>query len=226
MAPSHLYYTNGKTTLPGIPDNHVLFPWVWELESDGGSTWLLSSADGVVWSRVPGGPVVTLGAPGSPSGGYVVCSGNLLEYPGDRWGITYGGNPIPHKYPGRDFAQRKGLFPGVPGEGGLATWPRGRLVALQCDEEGEFATVAVVPRGDRLRLNASVKPSGHIKVAVSLFEKGPIPGRGFEDADRLIGDGLAMPVTWHGEDNLNHGGVPVVLRFQLRQAKLFGIEFF
>lgn len=223
--PSHLYYTNGKTTLPGTPDNHVMFPWVWELESDGGSTWLLSSADGWFWSQVPGGPVVEIGEPGASDGGYVVCSGNLLEYPGDRWCIGYGGNPIPHKYPGRDFAKRQGLFPGVPSVSGLATWRKGRLVALQCDEEGEFATVAVVPRGDRIRLNASVKPSGYIKTSVSVMGKGDVAGRSFDDADRLIGDGLALPVTWKGEDNLNHGGAPVILHFRLRQAKLFGVEF-
>ena len=226
MPPSHLFYTNGKTTLPGIPDNHVMFPWIWELESDGGSTWLLSSADGVFWSRVPGGPVVETGVPGSGDGGYVVASGNLLEYPGDRWGITYGGNPIPHKYPGRDFDKRKGLFPGVRGVSGMATWPRGRLVALECDGEGGFATVAVIPRGDRIRLNASVKPSGYIKVALRRLGKGDVPGRSFEDADRLVGDGLAMPVTWRGEDSLKHEGAPVILRFQLRQAKLFGVEFY
>jgi len=226
MPPSHLYYTNGKTTLPGIPDNHVMFPWRWELESDGGSTWLLSSPDGTVWSQVPGGPVVETGAPGTSSGGYVVCSGNLLEYPGDIWGLTYGANPIPHKYPGRNFEKRQGLFPGVPGEGGLATWPKGRLVALQCDEEGEFATLAVVPRGNALRLNASVKPTGYIRVAVRKFGSGTdIPGRTFDDADRIVGDGLAVPVTWHGEERLNHEGAPVLLRFQLRQAKLFGVEF-
>lgn len=226
MAPSHLYYTNGKTTLPGIPDNHVMFPWVWELESDGGSSWLLSSSDGWFWSRVPGGPVVETGEPGSSDGGYVVCSGNLLEYPGDKWCIAYGGNPIPHKYPGRDFEKRKGLFPGVKGVGGLATWPKGRLVALQCDEEGEFATVAVVPKGSRIRLNASVKPSGYIKTTVSVFGKGDVEGRSFDDADRLVGDGLALPVTWRGEDDLKHGGEPLSLRFRLRQAKLYSVEFF
>lgn len=226
MAPSHLYYTNGKTTLPGIPDNHVMFPWVWELESDGGSSWLLSSADGVFWSRVPGGPVVETGNPGDPDGGYVVCSGNLLEYPGDKWGITYGGNPIPHKYPGRNLEKRKGLFPGVAGVSGLATWPKGRLVALQCDDEGEFATVAVIPRGDRIRMNASVKPTGYIKTAVRVWGRGDVPGRSFEDADRIIGDGLALPVTWNGESTLNHEGAPVILRFRLRQAKLFGVEFY
>lgn len=226
MAPSHLYYTNCATTLPGIPDNYVMFPWIWELESDGGATWLLSSPDGDVWSRVPGGPVVGLGAVGSPDGGYVVCSGNLIEYPGDKWGLPYGGQPIPHKYPGRAFDKRKGLFPGVQGAGGLAVWPKGRLVALQCDDEGEFATVAVVPRGDRIRINAIVKPSGYIKTKVRVFGGGVLEGRTFDAADRIVGDGLQMPVSWNGEDKLNHNGAPVILSFKLRQAKLFGIEFF
>jgi hypothetical protein len=226
MLPSHLYYTNAKTTLPGAADNHVMFPWLWELESDGGSTWLLSSADGAVWSRVPGGPVIEIGKPGAGDGGYIVASGNLLEYPGDVWGITYGGNPIPHKYPGRALEKRKGLFPGVAGVSGMATWPKGRLVALECEGEGRFATVAVVPPGERIRLNASVKPSGYIKVAVQRYGAGEVPGRSFDDADRLLGDGLAMPVTWRGEDSLKHDGAPVVLRFQMRQAKLFAVEFF
>jgi hypothetical protein len=226
MAPSHLYYTNCATTLPGIPDNRVMFPWIWELEYDGGATWLLSSPDGVSWSRVPGGPVVELGPVGAPDGGYVVCSGNLLEYPEDQWGIPYGGNPIPHKYPGRNFEKRQGLFPGVTGVGGIAAWPKGRLVALQSDDEGEFATVAVVPRGDHIRFNASIRPTGYIKTQVRFYGGGTIDGRTFDDADRLIGDALAMPVTWNGDANLRHGGKPIILAFQLRQAKLFGIEFY
>lgn len=227
MAPSHLFYTNCKTSLPGIPDNHVMFPWVWELESDGGPTWLLSSMDGMNWARVPGGPVIELGQPGEPDGGYVVASGNLLEYAGDKWGIPYGANPIPHKYPGRDFNKRKGLYPGVPSEAGLAMWPKGRLVALECDEEGEFATVGVVPKGDHIRLNASVKPTGYIKVAVRpCGSEEDIAGRTFAEADRMVGDGLAMPVTWKGDSDLTNGGRPIYFRFQLRQATLYGIEFY
>ena len=226
MAPSHLYYTNCATSLPGAPDMRVMFPWIWELESDGGATWLLSSPDGDVWSRVPGGPVVSLGAVGTPDGGYVVCSGNVLEYAGDKWGITYGGNPIPHKYPGRNFEARKGLFPGVAGVGGIATWPKGRLVALQCDDEGEFATVAVVPRGEHIRLNASVRPSGYIKTAIRNLGNKTLPNRDFEDADRIIGDGLTLPVTWKGDSALNHNNEPIIIAFKLRQAKLYGIEFY
>ncbi len=114
----------------------------------------------------------------------------------------------------------------MAGEAGIATWPKGRLVALQCDEEGEFATVAVLPRGDRIRLNASVKPTGHIRVAVRRFgTSDDIPGRTFDDADRIVGDGLGLPVTWQGEAGLKHQGDAVILRFQLRQAKLYGVEF-
>lgn len=225
--PSHVWYTNCKTALPGCPDNHVMFPWLWEMESDGGSVWLFSSADGWAWSRVPGAPVVNCGEPGEPDGGFVVCSGNLLEYSGDKWCLPYSGNPIPHKYPGRDINQRKGLFPGLRGVSGLATWPKGRLVALQCDEVGEFATVAVIPPGDRIRLNATVKPTGYIKAAVRLYgSQDDLPAHTFEDTDGLVGDDLAMPVTWKGDEIIPHHGKPVILRFKLKQCKIFGIEFY
>ncbi|HOX38250.1 MAG TPA: hypothetical protein PL033_09725 [Candidatus Brocadiia bacterium] len=225
MPASHVFYTNCKTTLPDCPDNHVMFPWIWEMESDGGSVWLMSSPDGRNWSRVPGGPVVPCGEPGKPDGALVVCSGNLLECPDGTWALAYSGAPIPHKYPGRDINLRKGLFPGLQGASGLAVWPKGRLVALQCDEEGEFATVAVIPPGDNIRLNAVVKPTGYIKVALRKFGGGDIEGRGFDDTDRFAGDDQAFPITWKGESSLKCEGAPVVLRFRMRQAKLFGIEF-
>jgi hypothetical protein len=226
MPPSHVWYTNGKTVLPDAPDNHVMFPWLWELERDAGSVWLWSSNDGWTWSRVPGGPVVAPGNPGERDGSFVTCSGALLEYPGDKWCIAYSGVPIPHKYPGRDITARKGLFPNVEGVSGLATWPKGRLVALQCDDEGEFSTVALVPPGERIRLNASVPPTGYIQVAVRLFGQGAdVPGRTFADTDRLVGDGFALPVAWKGDAAMKHEGRPVILRFRLKQAKLFAVEF-
>jgi hypothetical protein len=227
MSPSHVYYLNCKTTLPGCADNHVMFPWIWELENDGGSVWLMSSADGWHWSRVPGGPVVSPGRWGQPDGALVTCSGNLLEYPGDLWGIGYSGNPIPHKYPGRDIEQRKGLFPGIPSVSGLATWPKGRLVALQADNVGEFATVAIMPPSDRIRLNAEVPPTGYIQVAVRTYgSRDDLPGRSFQDSDPWTGDHLAASVTWDGKASIGHQGKAIVIRFRMKQAKLFGVEFY
>ena len=226
MAPSHLWYTNCKTTLPGSPDDHVMFPWRWELECDGGDCFLFSSADGWVWSQVPGGPVVRCGPPGAPDGGHIVCSPNLVELPGERWGLPYHGLPIPHKYPGRDVTKRTGLFPGVPDCSGYAVWPKGRLVALDCPDAGSFATIGLVPSGDRLRINAAIRPTGHIKISVAKLRGEAIAGRDFDACDHLVGNGLAMPVSWGGEDDLQHGGDPIVLRFQMQQAKLFGVEFY
>lgn len=225
MAPSHLWYTNGKTTLPGCPDQHVLFPWRWELECDGGDTYLFSSPDGGVWSPVPGGPVIVRGAPGSSDGGYVIASINLLAFPDARWGIPFHGYPIPHKYPGRDVRTRRGLYPGMPDVQGIAFWPEGRLVALECSGEGEFATVGVVPPGGSIQLNASIQPTGSVQVAVQRLGGDEIPARGFDDMDPLAGDGLRLPVTWRGDPSLGHEGAPIVLRFRLRQAKLFGVTF-
>ncbi len=226
-AEPRLFYTNGKTTLPDCPDNHVMFPWIWELESDAGSVWLLSSADG--WTLVAGSGragrragTVRASATARSSLAPAIC----WNTPATSGASRYSGVPIPHKYPGRDITQRKGLFPGVAGVSGLATWPKGRLVALQCDDEGEFATVAIVPPADRIRLNAIVPPTGYIQVAVRLFGQGDdMPGRTFADADRLIGDGLALPVTWKGDAAMKHEGKPVILRFALKQAKLFAVEF-
>ena len=84
----------------------------------------------------------------------------------------------------------------------------------------------MIPRGNRIRLNASVKATGYIKVAVRRFDQGEdLPGRGFDQADRIVGDGLDIPVTWQGEAEIPHEGTGIILRFQLRQAKVFGIEF-
>ena len=59
-----------------------------------------------------------------------------------------------------------------------------------------------------------------------LLGKGAIPGRSFDETDRLVGDGLALPVTWRGDSSLHHEGAPIVFQFRLRQAKLFGLEFY
>jgi hypothetical protein len=224
MAPSHLWYNNAKATLPGCPDQHIMLPWRWQMEIDGGDSYMFSTNDGWAWSQVPGGPVLQRGPVGSSDGEYTVFGGSMVELPDERWAVPYRGYAVPHKYPGQDVKTRKGLFPGVPHVAGLAVWPKGRLVAIDC-EDGEFATVAVVPPGSRIHLNAAVRPAGFLQVGVEQFRGSPIPGRGLDDCDRLVGDSVSMPVTWSGEPDLNHGGEPILLRFRLRHAQLFGVTF-
>ena len=99
-------------------------------------------------------------------------------------------------------------------------------MALQADQVGSFATIAVIPPGNSVRLNATVKPTGWVKLAIRLYgSREDLPGYSFEDTDRLVGDDLGMQVTWGGKAEIPHGDTPLMLRFQLKQTKLFGVEF-
>lgn len=225
LAPGHLWYTNAKTTLPCDPDQHIMLPWRWELERDSGDCWLLSTPYGEVWSQVPGPPALRRGAPGSPTCGHIVAMTNMVALPADRWAVPYLGFPIPHKYPGRDATQRRGLYPGVPHELGYAIWPRGRVAAMEADAEGECSLLALMPPGRRLTLNATIPADGYIQVRIGAMYNTQ-PGRDFVDMDPIHGDSLDHPVSWGGERDIGlPDGMPVVISLRLRHASLYAVDF-
>jgi hypothetical protein len=207
----------------------VLFPWRWEFEWDRGACHLFTSQDGLAWAQVPGGPVVEAGPLGSPEGGYVHCSPGLVELPGERWGLPYLGWPIPHKYPGRNYQGRRGLFPGLAERSGYATWPKGRLVALVADGIGEFQTLSFYPPGSQLTLNATIPPTGSIRISLLTrdMDKGRVQLEGFSaaDCDPLVGDALAHPVSWRGGSAIPSCDRPLILHVFMRNAKLYSIDF-
>ena len=45
-----------------------------------------------------------------------------------------------------------------------ATWPHGRLISLEAEQLGQFSTVAIIPPGRKLRLNARTVRGGSIRV--------------------------------------------------------------
>jgi len=210
-APYDLWYANAKTIMPGTTDYHVMFPLRWNLPEDRFDFHLATSPDGIVWGFVPGGPVCEPGEPGAWDAGVAVPGLGLVPLPGDRMGILYAGTPVPHKYPRR------------PPMGALAWawWPKGRLVALEAPVEGSFALHPLRFQGRTVRLNFQARAAGYVQV-----EAGGIAGRSFADCDALDGDHLDQAVTWRGEADLGHApNGPVTLRFRLRAAQLFSIEF-
>ena len=224
--PSHVFYQPSQTPLPGCDDQQVMFVFRWKQEDDTEDMCLYSTPDGWSWSPVPAGsPILTAGQPGTWEGSYIMGGGYLVELPGDRWAMPYMGFPIPHKYPRLAPAKRK-LHTGVEANRGYAIWPKGRLVALDCPDHGAFATVAVKPAGQRLFLNANVDPSGYVKIGVKAIGGADIPGRTPEVCDAIHGkDGIEIPVTWNGQDNLNAAGQPVIFTFEMCRAKVFGLSF-
>ena len=216
LLPTDTLYTNGKTTMPGAPDQHLLFPTIWHTANDSTSTALASSHDGRMWHFLPGSPVFATGPFGAFDGGCVFAHPNLLELADGRFALPYTGYNVPHKYPRR-------LWKYAPG---YAVWPKGRVIALEASERGEFSTVALMAPGRKLRINALTKRGGRILVEVVGVDGKPPAGRSFDEAVPLFGDLHWTPLAWGGQQDLGYSdGTAIRLRFRMEQAQIFGLEF-
>src|SRR5207245_3545992 len=141
------YYTNGKCLYPGTRTAHLMFPTVYRRNVDSTAVRLAASLDGRLWEAVPGPHVLEPGAEGGWDAGCLFAGFGLVNLPGDRVALPYGGYHLPHKFP--RFAPQ--------GEIGLAVWPRERLSALIADEEGEFHTTGLTVPGDLLALERQAR---------------------------------------------------------------------
>ena len=214
--PYNTWYGNGKTTMPGAPDYHIMFPLRWDLTRDRFSFHLAASPDNVTWGLVPGGAVCEPGASGSWNGGGVWPGHGMVDLPGDRMGILYNGIPTPHKHPRRP----------PYGHFGWAYWDKGRLVALEAKEDGAFALFPLIFEGRSISLNLRTARTGYVQVEALDSDGNVLPGRSFDACDRICGDSLDRTVTWRSESDLGHReGTAVQLRFRLRNAELFSVEF-
>jgi hypothetical protein len=216
MSPTDTWYTPCYTTIPEMPEGHLMFPWRYTQASDGAETDLLTSVDGRTWHRMPGSPVFTTSTFGQFDSGCLAAVPNLVELPGGDWGIFYTGYAYPHKYPRGAFSYDIGMM----------RWPKGRLIALEAQEEGGFTTLSFVAPGTKLLINAVTRRTGSILIEAADFNGTPIPGHTFEDAIPIIGDQYLKLVAWKGQETLGvREGEPVVLRFRMKCARIFGLQF-
>lgn len=216
MLPSDVLYTNCRTSVPGAPMAHLMFPAVWHLGDDSTTMVIASSHDGRVWNYLPGREVLQTAAFGEWDGGCVFARPGLIELPDGTFALSYTGYNVPHKYPRGQFRYATGYM----------TWPRGRLVALQADGLGEFSTVALIAPGSRLRINAETLRSGSLQIEVANIHGAALAGRSFADCDAIIGDAFRKEVTWKGAADLGvPAGTPIILRFKMDRAKLYHIDF-
>ncbi|NLH99634.1 MAG: hypothetical protein GX446_09110 [Chthonomonadales bacterium] len=207
-------YTNCRTCIPQAPDQHLMFPAVWHTYDDTTTVVLASSHDGRVWQFVPGSSVLDTAPFGEWDGGCVFAQPDLVELPNGDFALPYTGYDVPHKYP-------RGQYRYAPG---LAVWPKGRIVALEAEQSGEFATVGIIPPKSRLLVNAVTKRGGSLLIEAAGMTGKPLPGRAFADAVPILGDRFRHPVTWKDGDRLPTDA-GVILRFRMDQVKLYGLDF-
>lgn len=215
-SPNEVLYTNCYTTIPGAPDHHLMFPSVWDTGADYTYITAASSYNGKYWNFIPGDAVLNTAEYGQWDGGYIFAYPNLIELPNGDFALPYTGLDVPHKYP-RDLCTRNT---------GYALWPKGRLVGIAADEEGAFTTVAFIPPGDKIYLNAVTRRAGCIKVEACDLHGRPLPGRTFDDAVALFGDCYRTQVRWNGHETTGvEAGEAIVLRFRMNRAEIYGLDF-
>ena len=212
MLPSESLYTNCYTTIPKAPDQHLMFPSVWNASIDDTTRIVMaSSGDGQNRYWVPGGDLLETAEYGQWNGGCIWALPNLIEFPNGDWALPYAAHNVPHKYP---RGQRVGGL-------SYAVWPKGRMVALEAPDLGQFTMIPIMAPGRTLKINAITKRTGGIWIEVV-----GVKGRLFEDCTRIFGDHHWTTVDWKGQTDLAFTeGNPVTLRFRLDQAEIYGLQF-
>lgn len=226
MLPSETIYTPNRMTIPGAPDHHIMMPLIWNASVDDTTrTLFASSHDGKVWHWLPGQALIETPPFGGTDGGCIFTGDDLIELATGDWALFYTGFNVPHKYPrGKRTATN-----------GYAVWPKGRLIALEADAQGQFVMMPVMPAGRKLKINATTSRAGYVRIQVEDAsgvggdpprETNVISGRTLAEADPIVGDQFWTTVTWNGEADLGfEQGKPIQLRFEMDMAKIFGLEF-
>ncbi|MFH1265616.1 MAG: hypothetical protein ABIK89_07795 [Planctomycetota bacterium] len=91
---------------------------------------------------------------------------------------------------------------------------------------GELLTKPIVFDGKELVMNFSTSAAGGVQVELQDAGGNPVPGFALADCPEIFGDEIERVVTWKaGADLASLKGVPVRLRFVLKDADLYSIRF-
>ncbi len=77
-----------------------------------------------------------------------------------------------------------------------------------------------------LLINFSTSAAGGIRCEIQAPDGTPIPGYTLAEADLIVGDELARPVSWRGHTEVKPlAGQPIRLRFVMKDANLYALRF-
>jgi len=91
---------------------------------------------------------------------------------------------------------------------------------------GELITPPLTVNGANLHLNVSTAAAGSIRVEVQNADGKPLPGLALADCVEIFGDEIDRRVRWaDGKDLKKAAGQTIRLRFVMREADLFALQF-
>lgn len=91
---------------------------------------------------------------------------------------------------------------------------------------GELLTKPLTFKGSKLHLNFSSSAAGGIRVELQNLDGSPIDGFSIDDCEEVFGDSVDRKVFWkNGDDVSKLSGKPIQIRFVIRDADLYSIQF-
>ena len=91
---------------------------------------------------------------------------------------------------------------------------------------GEFTTKPLVFQGSKLVINFATSAAGSVQVEIQDQDGKPLEGFTLADCPETFGDSLRREVSWKAGSNVGKlAGKPVRLRFVLKDADLYSIQF-
>lgn len=91
---------------------------------------------------------------------------------------------------------------------------------------GEVVTRPITFSGTQLVLNCSTSAAGSLRAEIQDAAGRPLPGFALADCPAIIGDDIDRVVQWTGGSDLSPlAGKPVRLRFELKDADLYSLQF-
>jgi hypothetical protein len=91
---------------------------------------------------------------------------------------------------------------------------------------GACLTKPLIFDGRRLFLNYATSAAGSLRVEIQDHEGRPVPGFSLEESEEIFGDSLNQVAHWAGGSDLGSlSGRPIRIRFALKDADLYSIQF-
>ncbi|HVE40676.1 MAG TPA: LamG domain-containing protein [Planctomycetota bacterium] len=205
------------------PDVFLAFPWRYKLDKNiRPGSFIMVSRDGERWTRYE--------SPYYFGSGWTLDGRTVLEALVEQ-GMIRRGDQL-WQFGTVRFTEHAGaLYGGVEHEGGIhdrflrLTQRLDGFVALQAGPEGGSAwTRPLTFKGNRLRINFQAK--GSVRVALLDDAGKPIPGYDLADCRPASGDSVSEDVHWAAGPDLGAlQGKPLRVRIELRDARLFALQF-
>lgn len=231
-SPSTDIYTNSYSPWPNS-NAHLMFPCMFERDTDLLEMHLMTSRDGLTWNRISRDPIVPSGRVSTGEDASIYGGAGLININAGEWALPISPQAITHNqalYP-------KALRNVRPhGTICLASWREDGWTSIEAKSEGEFSTSPFLFQGGNLMLNSWSTYGGHIKVEITeasilprasrRIEMQPIPGKSFDDCDVISNDNIQHIVTWNGSSDISEwAGKLVRLRFKLHRSRIHALWF-